>query len=279
MPEYSQLHVLIADNELPTHEHLRDLLASRLEVGDIIQARNSREAVRALKTEDPDLVFLNPEMLTMSDIEVVKKYGPDAMPVTIFIAAHGDRATEAFDPAAVDCMLKPFDEERFATAFERGLQAVRLAHMKKLTERFQELLDLYREMRAGEGLSTNGTPTTEEETGEHLERITVEARNQIHVVPVEDIRYVTAEDKYVKVYTSEESYLLRERMYEMEKHLDPAQFARVHRSTIVRLDCIERLVQRSENDYFVQLDDAKQFRVSRSRQDDLVQRLKTGKVT
>jgi two-component system LytT family response regulator len=227
-----------------------------------------------VEAKAPDLVFLDVKMPTMSGLGVIEEVGPDAMPATVFVTAHDEFALEAFDLAAVDYLLKPFDEDRFSRAFERGLQALKLAHVEAWTDRFQGLLDLYGKARTGP--SDPQEDGSKEESREYLKRVTVKERNQIHVVPVEDIRYVTAEDTYVKLHTSEDSYLLRERMYEMEQCLDPAQFARVHRSTIVRLDCIERLVQRSENDYFVQLDDAKRFRVSRSRQDDLVRRLKTG---
>ncbi|MFB6273394.1 MAG: LytR/AlgR family response regulator transcription factor [Salinibacter sp.] len=277
MTDDYQLHVLIADDEQYVREHLRDLLSSRSEVGGVTEAHHGREAVEVIEAEGPDLVFLDVKMPTMSGLDVIEELGPDAMPATVFVTAHDEFAIEAFDLAAVDYLLKPFDEDRFSRAFERGLRALKLTHVEAWTDRFQGLLDLYGELRTGaNGTQKNGS---QEENGEYLERITVEERNQIHVVPVEDIRYVTAEDTYVKLHTVDDSYLLRERMYEMEQCLDPAQFARIHRSTIVRLDCIECLVQRSENDYFVQLDDAKRFRVSRSRQDDLLQRLKTGAVT
>ena len=277
MPDSTQLHVLVVDDEQYVREHLNTLLSARSEVGIVTEAHHGREAVETIPAEAPDLVFLDVKMPSMSGLEVIEELGPKAMPATVFVTAHDEFAIEAFDLAAVDYLLKPFDEDRFSQAFERGLQAVKLAKVEAWTDRFQDLLEHYAD--AQNGTRDDQTRGADDRSGEYLERITVEDRSQIHVVPVEDIRCVTAEDTYVKVHTSEENYLLRERMYEMEQCLDPAQFARVHRSTIVRLDCVECLVQRSDNDYVVQLDDAKRFRVSRSRQDDLLRRLKTGAAT
>lgn len=276
MTDDTQLHVLVVDDEAYVRNHLKDLLAARSEVGIVREAEHGQEAVQAIEADDSDLVFLDVKLPAQSGIEVVEEISPEAMPATIFVTAYDEFAIEAFDLAAVDYLLKPFEEERFSKAFERGLQAIKRTRVDELTDRFRGLLNLYEDTRSNGTRGAAAEPQSEAASEEYLERITVEDRNQIHVIPVEDIRYVTAEDVYVRVHTSDEDYLLRERMYEMEQRLDPRQFVRVHRSTIVRLDCIDCLVQRSESDYVVQLDDAKRFRVSRSRQEDLVQRLQTG---
>lgn len=278
MTDDTQLQVLVVDDEAYVRNHLEDLLTARSEVGIVREAEHGRGAVQAIEADAPDLVFLDVKLPAQSGIEVVEEINPEAMPATIFVTAYDEFAIEAFDLAAVDYLLKPFEEDRFSKAFERGLRTVRRTRVAELTDRFRGLLDLYEDPRSNgaRGMTKDQQSGVDDASAGYLERIIVEDRTQIHVIPVEDIRYLTAEDVYVRVHTSDEDYLLRERMYEMEQRLDPREFVRIHRSTIVRLDCIDCLVRRSESDYVVQLDDAKRFRVSRSRQEDLVQRLQMG---
>ena len=270
------LSALVVDDEQYVRVHLSDLLEERSEVESISEATHGSEAIKRIREEDPDLVFLDVQMPTNSGIEVVREVGPEAMPATVFVTAYDEYAIEAFELSAVDYLLKPFDEERFDKGFERAVQAARMDQVEDLAARFQDLLDVSGQRITAQRKRDERTEDRETEETEYLERITVEARGQIHIVPVEDIRYVTAEDMYVKIHTSENSHLLRERLYEMEKRLDPSEFIRIHRSTIVRMDCIDRLVQRAGGDYVVQLDDAKRFRVSRERQDELIRRLEKG---
>lgn len=281
MSNEPQLHVLIVDDEQYVRDHLTDLLNVRSEVKTVSEATSGREAIQTINAEDPDLVFLDVKMPSLSGIEVVEAIGPASMPATVFVTAYDEFAIQAFDLAAVDYLLKPFEENRFAKAFERAHQAIRLERAEELVTRFEDLLDVSADRVASFGNGTSQHRATDPassspETNDYLERLTIETRGQIRIVHVEDICYITAEDMYVRIHTAETSYLLRKRLYEMEERLDPAQFIRIHRSTIVRLDCIDRLVQRSGSDYVVQLDDAKTLSVSRSRQDDLIQRLETG---
>jgi two-component system LytT family response regulator len=270
------LRALVVDDEQYVRVHLSDLLEERSEVGSISEATHGSEAIKRIREDEPDLVFLDVQMPTKSGIEVVREVGPEAMPATVFVTAYDEYAIEAFELSAVDYLLKPFDEERFDKGFERAVQVARMDQVEDLAARFQDLLDVSGQRITAQRKGDERTEDRETEETEYLERITVEARGQIHIVPVKDIRYVTAEDMYVKIHTAENSHLLRERLYEMEKRLDPSEFVRIHRSTIVRMDCIDRLVQRAGGDYVVQLEDAKRFRVSRGRQDELIRRLEKG---
>jgi two-component system LytT family response regulator len=206
------------------------------------------------------------------------------MPPTVFVSTDDGFAVKAFDLGAVDYLLKPVAPDRFEEAFGRAVQAIKLERIETLGLQFRDLLGgLDRPPVApGNGHAPNGhEPSAPDpsEPEEYLRRVVVEGQNQLHIVPIDDIRYLTAEDTYVRLHTEDTSYLVRRRLYEMEQRLNPAQFVRIHRSTIVRLDCIERLLPRSGADYTVQLDNAKTFRVSRGRQDDLVHRLETGTPT
>lgn len=276
----TELQVVVVDDDERVRQHLRELLSSRSQVETISEAAHGSEAIDRIKSGDPELVFLDVRMPATSGIEVIEEVGPESMPKTVFMSTQNKFAVRAFDFAAVDYLLKPFDEERFDTAFERACRAVKLEQVEDLATRFRTLLGASgaRATSSRDRGSQNGINGTagEDSSGDYLERLTVEVRGQIHVVPVEDIRYITAEDTYVRIHTDERNYLLRKRLYEMEDELNPAEFARIHRSTIVRLDCVQRLLQRSAGDYVVQLDDTKTLRVSRSRQEELIERLETG---
>ena len=282
MRDELQLRVLVVDEQQEVRNHLADLLASRPVVTSVEEATSGAEAVRAIRSGDYDLVFLDVLMPNHSGVDVIKEMGAQ-MPATVLVTSRDEFDVQAFNVDATDYLLKPIDEERFATAFDRALRAVRFDRFKAFMDQFQNIIKTSAEgplkTQAHNGRPQNGTAQAETETTdtrEYLERLTVEGNNHIYVVPVGDIRYVTAEDMYVRVHTHEKNYLLRERLYKIEERLNPAQFARIHRSTIVRLDCIESLVQRPGGDYLVKLNDAKQFRVSRSRQEELIRRLKVG---
>jgi two-component system LytT family response regulator len=251
-------------------------------VTSVEEASSGAGAVRAIRSGDYDLVFLDVAMPNRSGVDVIEDMG-DRMPTTVLVTSREEFDVQAFDVEVTDYLLKPIDEERFATAFDRALRAVRFDRFKAFIHQVQDIVKASGEdslkTQVGNGRPQNGVAQAETETKdtrEYLERLTVEGNDQIYIVPIRDIRYVTAEDMYVRVHTHETSYLLRERLYKMEERLDPAQFARIHRSTIVRLDCIESLVQRPGGDYLVKLNDAKQFRVSRSRQEELIRRLEMG---
>jgi two-component system LytT family response regulator len=263
------LRVLIVDDERYARERLRELLDGREAVDAVETAGSGEAAIRALREDAYDLVFLDVQMPERTGLDVVDTIGPAAMPTTIFVTAYDQYAIKAFELSALDYLLKPFDDERFEQAFERAVRMHRLQEADDVTQRFQRLFD------AAEG-NTSDAEDGEEAEPSYIERLTIDLPGQVRVVPVDEIRYITAEDAYVKIHTGEDTYLLRERMHVLEDRLDPARFARIHRSTIVQLDRVETVLHRSGGDYAVRLTDRTTLKVSRSRRDDLLERLETG---
>jgi len=274
MDEPLSLRVLIVDDERYARERLMELLDGR-EVVDRVETADSGEAaIRALREDTYDLVFLDVQMPERTGLDVVDTIGPDAMPTTIFVTAYDQYAIKAFELSALDYLLKPFDDDRFEQAFDRALQMHRLQEADEVTQRFQRLLDA----AEGDDPDTSDAASNDDaETGpSYIERLTIDLPGQVRVVPVDQIRYITAEDAYVKIHTDDDTYLLRERMHVLEDRLDPERFVRIHRSTIVQLDLVETVLHRSGGDYAVRLTDRTQLTVSRSRRDDLLERLETG---
>lgn len=270
------IRALIVDDEPLARERLRELLDDRSDVILVGEAEDGPEAVDAIRESGPDLVFLDVQMPGMSGIDVVEEVGPDAMPVTIFVTAYDQYAIKAFDLAAVDYLLKPFDDDRFEEAYQRGVEMRSYQEAEAVADRFRRLLDASEDEDDDDSTEADNTGSASAEEASYLQRITIDLPGKVRVIPVEDIRYVTAEDAYVKIHTDEDAYLLRERMHVLEDRLDPSAFARIHRSTIVRLDLVETVLHRSGGDYSVRLESGRRLDVSRSRREDLLHQLETG---
>ena len=201
----------------------------------------------------------------MTGLDVVREVGSEAMPAMIFATAYDQHAITAFELAALDYLVKPFDDERFEQAFRRARRMIELEQVGRMTRRLLTLLD-------GEDIP----PPPERAasgTSAHVERIAVEMRGQVRVVPVEQIDYVSANGPYAELHVGEKTFLIRERMQTLEDRLDPDRFFRIHRSAIVRLDKIETLLRGAGGDYAVRLQDGTRLSVSRSRREELEQRL------
>lgn len=282
MADASSLSVLVVDDERYARERLVELLEPREAVTAIDRADSGDEATEALRTSTYDLVFLDVQMPERTGLEVIETIGPSNMPPTIFVTAYDQYALNAFEYAALDYLLKPFDDDRFEEAFQRGLEMRSLQEAEAVADRFRHLLDAPEDEGAdafsGRGEASKLSDSDHSSDGETpcLQRLTIDLPGKVRVIPVDEIQYITAEDTYVKIHTDEEAYLLRERMHVLEDRLDPADFARIHRSTIVRLDLIETVLQRSGGDYAVRLTTREELDVSRSRHEELLARLETG---
>src|SRR5262245_39112574 len=182
----------------------------------------------------PDLVFLDIQMPGKTGLDVIREIGPDEMPATVFVTAYDQYALKAFDLAAIDYLVKPFDDERFEQAFARARRLIELAEVGRLTEQLRAVL------QGGGGAAA---PASAAGKPEYLERIAVETRGQVRVVPVDDIEYITASGPYAELHAGGRAHVIRERMQMLEERLDPAKFFRIHRSAIVRLDQIETLLR------------------------------------
>lgn len=255
------LRVLIADDELLARQRLEDLLAGDPRAEVVGTAANGREVVEAIRTLRPDLVFLDVQMPGLTGPEVVREVGPEAMPPTVFVTAYDRFALQAFELAALDYLLKPFDDERWEQAFARARERIRLRRVGEMTERLVALL-------AGGTATPAPAPPAE-----HLQRLAVEMRGQVRLIPVEHVEYITASGPYAEITAEGKKFLLRERMQKLEERLNPEHFFRIHRSVLVRLELVEALQRSGGGDYAVRLRDGTRLKVSRSRREELEARL------
>jgi two-component system LytT family response regulator len=266
MSEVKGLRVLIVDDEPLARQRLRDLLEREAGVEVVAEIGNGREAVEAIGEHEPDLVFLDVQMPGLSGIEVAAEVGPERMPATIFVTAFDRYALDAFELAAVDYLLKPFDDERFEQAFRRARKSIELEEVGKLAERLTALL------RREEGAETKPAAGSTKP----LDRIAVDMRGQTRVLPVAKIDYITASGPYAELHIGEATFAVRERMQALEERLDPNRFMRIHRSSIVRLDLVDTLLRAAGGDYAVRLRNGVELSVSRGRREELERRLGVG---
>jgi two-component system, LytTR family, response regulator len=261
------LRVLIVDDEPLGRQRIEDLLRREESVDIVGMVGDGKAAVDAIRSLRPDLVFLDVQMPRINGLEVVRTIGVDAMPTTIFVTAYDTHALEAFELAALDYLVKPFDDERFEQAFRR---ARRHAAAEDSTALRNRLLAVLRE--------PTSTPSVEPQSGQpahYLERIAVESRGKVRYVQASDVDYILADGPYAELYVGDRRHLIRESMQTLEDRLDPSRFMRVHRSAIVRLDAVELLHKGAGGDYEVQLKNGARLRVSRSRREELERRLAT----
>jgi two-component system, LytTR family, response regulator len=193
----------------------------------------------------------------------------------VFVTAYDRFALRAFDLAAVDYLVKPFDDERFAQTLDRARRTIALRDMSRLRERLLSALQPVAPENPGERgeRGERGESEKPAQSGRYIERIPVEMRGKVRVVPVADVQFITASGPYAELHTADHRFVIRETMQALEDGLDPSVFVRVHRSAIVRLDLIENFLREPGGDYEVQLKNGVRLRVSRSRREALEAKL------
>lgn len=263
------LRVLVVDDEPLGRQRLLDLLADEPDVEVVGTAADGAAAVAAIRAARPDLVFLDVQMPRMSGLEVVEALGAGEMPATVFVTAYDQYALSAFDTAAVDYLVKPFKDARFEEAVRRARRRIASDGHARL---HAKLLALLQGGAAPAAVEVQPLPATAPEP-RYLERFAVQMRGKLRVVPVSAVDYITASGPYAELHAAGHRYLIRESMQHLEETLDPAQFLRIHRSAIVRLDRVDVLLRSEGSEYEVQLRGGSRLRVGRSRREVLERRL------
>jgi two-component system LytT family response regulator len=222
---------------------------------------NGREAIRKIKTEKPDLVFLDVQMPGFDGFSVVKGVMEIDPPLFVFVTAYEEHAIRAFEANAINYLMKPVDEDKLADTLDRV--RTRLAE-KRSAEEAEKLKDVLAEVAPD---AMENMPGDEESTGRYEKLINVKDRGQIFRVDVDTIEHIEAAGDYMCIYTGDNSLILRETMKDLERRLDPRVFQRVHRSTIVNLDQVRQVKPHTNGECFLVLDSGAEVKVSRSYRD------------
>ena len=255
------IRTIIVDDEKLAIQGLQLRLEPFSDIEVIETCANGREAIRAIKTQKPDLVFLDIQMPGFDGFSVVKGVMDVDPPLFVFVTAYQEHAIRAFEANAVNYLMKPVDEDKLADTVERVRQ--RLAEMRS-AEEAEKLKDVLAEVSPDslESISDEG-----EAAGRYEKMINVKDRGQIFRVDVDTIEHIEAAGDYMCIYTGDNSLILRETMKDLERRLDPKNFQRVHRSTIVNLDQVRQVKPHTNGECFLVLDSGAEVKVSRSYRD------------
>jgi two-component system LytT family response regulator len=242
------LRVVIADDEPLARERLLHLLKKQHDIEIAGVATNGLEAVQQISDLKPDVLFLDIKMPELDGFGVLREIEPAARPVTIFVTAFDNYAIQAFEAQGVDYLLKPFSDERFEAALSRARHLVETKAVGELGLRLARLLD----QRA------------EQAPAEYLERIVIKSGGRVMFLGVSEIDWIEAAGVYVHLHAGANSYLYRSTLGQIEKRLNPKEFARVNRSAIVRLDRIAELYPLATGrDYSIVLKTGKEVTLSK----------------
>jgi len=255
------IRTLIVDDEKLAIQGLQLRLEPYPDVEVIGTCANGREAIRAIKTEKPDLVFLDIQMPGFDGFSVVKGVMEIEPPLFVFVTAYEEHAIRAFEANAVNYLMKPVDEDKLADTLDRV--RTRLAE-KRSAEEAEKLKDVLAEVAPD---AMENLPADEESAGRYERMINIKDRGQIFRVDVDTIEHIEAAGDYMCIYTGDNSLILRETMKDLERRLDPRVFQRVHRSTIVNLDQVRQVRPHTNGECFLVLDSGAEVKVSRSYRD------------
>ena len=256
--------ILVDDEKLAT-QGLQLRLEAHSDVEVVDTALNGREAIRKIKTHKPDLVFLDIQMPGFDGFSVIQGLMEVEPPLVVFVTAYSDHAIRAFEAQAVDYLVKPVEPERLADALDRVRQRLTEKRGAAEVERLKTVLAEVAP-EAVEGYDAETQPDAHA-ADRYEKMINIKDRGQIFRVDVDSIERIDAAGDYMCIYTADNSLILRETMKDLEKRLDPRNFQRVHRSTIVNLSQVKQVKPHTNGECFLILESGTQVKVSRSYRD------------
>lgn len=249
------IRTIIVDDVELARERVKILLDDP-EIEIIAECENGREAIETIRELQPDLVFLDVQMPKINGFEVIETIGAEKMPTVIFVTAYDEFALRAFEVNAIDYLLKPFDEERLFKAVARAKREIKKQEPSNGIEK--KLRDLLKEVKT---------------EPQYLRRIAVKTSRGTTLVLTEEIDWIGSAGHYLELHAGRETHLIREKLSQLETRLDPKDFMRIHRSTIVNLDRIKSFHPLFNGDQLIILKDGQQLSLSRTYYDKLMTRL------
>ncbi|MBE0651990.1 MAG: LytTR family transcriptional regulator DNA-binding domain-containing protein [Bacteroidales bacterium] len=245
------IRAIIIEDEEPARDLLKAYLASHENIQLVRECENGFEGIKAIAESLPDLIFLDIQMPKLTGFEMLELL--DEHPEIIFTTAYDQFAIRAFEFNAVDYLMKPFSKERFDQALTKAFD-----RMKNKSESFEKIEKLKEKIR---------------EEGGIVDRIFVKTGNHIDVIPITDISHIEAQDDYIELYTPKGKFLKNETMTSVEKRLPQEYFIRVHRSSIINVQQIDKLEKYGKENYLIILKDKTKVMVSKSRVKQLKEQL------
>ncbi len=241
------IRAVIVDDEYLARERVKKLLEVHSEIKVVAEAKNGTSAVETIDLKEPDLVFLDVQMPDFDGFEVVKRMNPKHLPYIVFTTAYDSYAIQAFDIHALDYLLKPIDEDRFNESMKKVLTHF---EVEKTSAFNKKLMKMVKEF--------------EQSTNQFLNKLIIAERGWEHEVDLDEVMYIEANGNYVNLQTSGKAHLYRSTMNTLSKQLNPEDFLRIHRSTIVQRRYIKKCIYISNYEYEFVMKDGKILQSGRS---------------
>lgn len=251
------MRALIVDDEPLARRGVSLRLRKFVDIEIVGECGDGLSAVEKILDLSPDIVFLDVQMPGMDGFEVLRALPKDNLPAVIFLTAYEQHALKAFEVHALDYLLKPVDDQRFAAAVDRARKLADSASKTRMAERILQMLG--------------------GDSEKYISRFTVRTGSRIQIVLADDVDWIGSAGDYAELHVRGRSHLLRETMNSLEQKLDPAKFLRIHRSRIIRKACIVELRGIENREYVVKLSDGSEHRSSRTYADRLEEWLTSGK--
>lgn len=229
------MRALIVDDEPHARRYLAELLECETDIRIVGEASSGAEGIEQIGALLPDIVFLDIQMPDLDGLSLVERIESPGLPLFIFVTGYSEYAVRAFEVEAVDYLCKPFDKERLLIALERAHRRINLNEV-----------------------------TVGNDEGRWLSRLSIRDENGFVFVPVDQILWIQAANKYVVVYTAGGTHIARQTIQGLQDKLDPKQFVRIHRSTVVRKSAVRGLHPLFHGDYIVKLVNGAEVTLSRS---------------
>ena len=256
------IRTILVDDEKLAIQGLQLRLEKFPDVEIIDTCSNGREAIRKIKTEKPDLVFLDIQMPGFDGFSVVKGVMEIEPPLIVFVTAYQEHAIRAFEANAVNYLMKPVEEDQLADTLERV--RTRLSE-KRSSDEAEKLKSVLAEVAPGAADAI--FDDVDSGASRYEQMINIKDRGQIFRIDVDTIEHIEAAGDYMIISTGDNSLVLRETMKDLERRLDPRKFQRVHRSKIVNLNQVRQVKPHTNGECFLVLDSGAEVKVSRSYRD------------
>jgi len=226
----SKIRTLVVDDEPIARARVVSLLKEEADIEVIGECANGRQAMTAIESSSPDLLFLDIQMPEVNGLDLARTIQSTGTPAVVFVTAYDEYALRAFEVHALDFLLKPFSAERFRSA---------LGHAREQVSQRRKGATVPKADAERRAVRPN--------------RLMIKSGGRIHFVRMADIDWCEAQGNYVRVHVGQQEHLVRDTMSHLESELDPQQFVRIHRSTIVNVDRIQEMQSSFNGEYVVLL--------------------------
>jgi len=264
----SLLRVLIVDDEVLARRGLKHRLNQVDDAEVVAEARNGREALKAIRELKPDLVFLDIQMPGIGGFEVIAELQGEDIPAIVFVTAFDEYAIKAFEANAIDYLLKPIEDSRLHEAICRVRESL---HQKQAMKHKKSLLRLVSQI-TGENVASMkeiNTKGVHKITKKEISKLAIKDGGHITWVPQDQIEWIDAAGDYMCVHAGGKTHIMRKTMKELEAELDPSLLQRIHRSTIVNVNRVIEMQSHINGEYFLTLEGGHTIKLSRTYKDKL----------